>query len=259
MDLGLTGKRALVLGSSRGLGLASARALAAEGAVVTLCGRDPARLDAAAASLTATGADVATLRLDLADRAGLEAALDGLGDTSFDILVNNGGGPAPGPVAEVDAARWSREFEAMVAALFLVTGRLLPAMRAQGWGRVITIASSGVVQPIPNLGVSNALRAAIVGWAKTLAAEVAADGVTVNTVLPGRIDTERVAELDAAAAKRTGREAAVVTEESRKTIPMGRYGDPDEFGAMVAFLASTRASYTTGALIRVDGGLIRAI
>ncbi|MDR3514284.1 MAG: SDR family oxidoreductase [Azospirillaceae bacterium] len=260
MDLGLSGRRAIVLGSSRGLGFASARSLAAEGAHVTLTGRNADRLAAARAELAATGAAVEAVSLDVSDHAGLAAALDHLLErTGFDILVNNSGGPAPGPIAAVDTERWRQEFDAMVASLFFVTERLLPAMRTRKWGRIINIASSGVVQPIPNLGVSNSLRAAVVGWAKTLAGEVAADGVTVNTVLPGRIDTERVGELDAAAAKRTGRSVDEVAADSRKTIPVGRYGDPGEFGDVVAFLASTRASFITGSVIRVDGGMIRSI
>ena len=150
-------------------------------------------------------------------------------------------------------------FQTMVASLFSVTGHLLPAMREAGWGRVITIASSGVVQPIPNLGLSNSLRSALVGWAKTLAAEVAGQGVTVNTVVPGRISTERIAELDAANARRLDKPIDEIRAESLKTIPMGRLGDPREFADVVAFLASQRASYVTGSVIRVDGGLIRSI
>lgn len=132
-------------------------------------------------------------------------------------------------------------------------------MRTRGFGRVINLVSSGVAQPIPNLGLSNALRASIVGWAKTLAGEVAKDGVTVNCVLPGRIHTSRVDELDAAAAMRAGSTPEEVAQSSRATIPMGRYGDPQEFADVVTFLASARASYVTGSQIRVDGGFIRSI
>lgn len=261
MHFGLHDKRALVLGSSQGLGFASAQALAQEGASVILCGRDQTKLDRAAQMLAALDRRVDTCRLDLSDSASIEDCLGRgpIADARIDILVNNSGGPKPGGVTDIAATDWSRNFEAMVASLFRITAHLLPAMRQAGWGRVITIASSGVVQPIPNLALSNTLRSAILGWAKTLAAEVAADGVTVNTVLPGRVATERIAELDAANAARSGRSIEDTRSESLKTIPMGRIGRPEEFGDVVAFLASARASYVTGAAIRVDGGLIKSI
>src|SRR5262249_9425687 len=137
--------------------------------------------------------------------------------------------------------------------------RLLPPMRDKGWGRIVTVVSSGVEQPIPNLGQSNAVRASIVGWAKSLANEVAAQGITVNCVVPGRIHTERVEEIDAANAKRQGVDVATVAAQSRATIPVGRYRTPEEFAAVVAFLASVPAAYVTGSLVRVDGGLIKSV
>lgn len=263
MDLGIQGRRALVLGASRGLGEAIARTLAAEGADVVACGRDPDRLAGVVGAIRAAGGAASALRLDLADPAGLAQALDGIarpdGTYDIDILVNNSGGPPAGPVAAVDAAVWSRQFEAMVNPVFCVTARLLPGMRARRFGRIVNIVSSGVEQPIPNLGISNALRSAIAGWAKTLAAEVAGDGVTVNSVVPGRIHTGRVDELDAAAAQRLGKTVEEVAAASRATIPMGRYGDPQEFADAVAFLASRKAGYITGSLLRVDGGMIRSL
>lgn len=147
----------------------------------------------------------------------------------------------------------------MATSIFALTDALLPGMIERGFGRVITIGSSGIVAPIPNLALSNGVRGAVAGWSKTLAAEVAPHGVTVNMVLPGRIATDRVRELDAGKAGRTGATIAAVEAESRATIPMGRYGRPEEFAAVVAFLASAQAGYVTGAMIRADGGLLRNI
>ena len=259
MDLGLKGRRAFVLGASRGLGKAIALTLAAEGANVVIAGREAGRTSAVAEEIRGRGGNAETLLFDLSDRTSTNAALAGLGDVAIDILVNNSGGPPPGPIADTGSEVWRRQFEAMVDSLFAVTARFLPGMRQRRFGRIVNIVSSGVVQPIPNLGISNALRAAIVGWAKTLAGEVAADGVTVNSVLPGRISTDRVAELDAAAAQRSGKTVAEVAAQARANIPAGRYGEPREFADVVAFLASERASYVTGSLIRVDGGMIRSV
>jgi 3-oxoacyl-[acyl-carrier protein] reductase len=147
----------------------------------------------------------------------------------------------------------------MVTAIIRITGHFLPGMRERKWGRILSVASSGVVQPIPNLGLSNTVRSALIGWSKTLSSEVAADGVTVNVVVPGRIQTERVNEIDEHAAKRTNVSVDEIARESRKSIPAGRYGTVEEFGAVAAFLSSTAASYVTGSIIRVDGGLIRSI
>lgn len=262
MDYGLTGKRALVLASSRGLGLSVAEALAGEGANVLLSGRSKEKLAAGAAAINERNhGKAACTTLDLADPGAAKALFDGAVEKlgGVDILVNNTGGPPPGSVIAPESGVWRSQFDAMVLRVFEITSLCLPAMREAGWGRVITLGSSGVVQPIPNLGMSNALRSALVGWSKTLSSEVAGDGITVNMVIPGRIHTERVDELDAAAAKRTGKSVADVATASRATIPAGRYGKVAEFAAVAAFLASEGASYVTGSVIRCDGGAIKSV
>jgi 3-oxoacyl-[acyl-carrier protein] reductase len=176
-----------------------------------------------------------------------------------DILVNNTGGPPPTTAAGQNPELWSKHFKAMVLSVIAITDRVLPKMRDRHWGRVITSASSGVVSPIPNLALSNTLRLSLVGWSKTLAREVAKDSITVNVVLPGRIATDRIKFLDQAKAKREGRAVEDVMEESTASIPAGRLGTPEEYGDVVAFLASERASYVTGSIIRVDGGMIASI
>jgi len=261
MDLGLHDKTALVLGASRGLGAAVARALANEGATVIAAARSTADIEAWRATLPAdVAARVVPQQVDMADLASVEAlAAFALARGAVDVVVNNGGGPPPGSAAEAPLAQWSAQFQPMAAHLFHLNGLLLPGMRERKWGRIITIASSGVEQPIPNLALSNGIRAAVVGWSKTLAAEVAADGVTVNVVLPGRIHTDRVDQLDQVAADRQGKSAEQVKAASMAGIPAGRYGRPEEFADMVAFLASDRAGYVTGSRVRVDGGMIRSV
>ena len=154
---------------------------------------------------------------------------------------------------------WRRQFEMMVLRVMDFTSRFVPGMRRQGWGRVLTVASSGVIQPIPNLGLSNALRSALVGWSKSMANELAGDGITFNLLLPGRIQTERVEELDAANSKRTGKSIEEIQQAARAAIPAGRYGTVEEFASVAAFLVSGPASYVTGSLVRCDGGSIRSV
>lgn len=258
MELGLSGKRALVLGASRGLGMEIAKGLALEGVKVFAAARNGDAIREWAGAMS--GVDVTPIALDLSDVVAIDAALDALKkDGGVDILVNNTGGPPPGEAQSAARADWIKHFETMAANLFHVTTNLLPQMKDRGWGRIITIASSGVEQPIPNLALSNGVRAAVVGWSKTLASEVAKDGVTVNVVLPGRIHTLRVDELDDAAAKRTDKPIEVVAAASKATIPAGRYGQPEEFANVVTFLASERASYVTGSRVRIDGGAIRSV
>jgi 3-oxoacyl-[acyl-carrier protein] reductase len=261
MDLGLNTKNALVLGGSQGLGLATAKALLAEGATVTLSARSPERLAAARNALPAdqqSRCHLAPAELGDADAARriIDAAI---ANGPVDILVNNTGGPPPGPPSAVNADDVALQFDRMVRPVLALTVELVKSMRERKWGRILTIASSGVVQPIPHLPVSNALRSTLVGYMKTLAGEVAAEGVTVNMLLPGRIGTARTQALDSAAAQKSGRSLDEVSRESAASIPAGRYGTVEEFGAVAAFLASVPASYVTGSLIRIDGGAIRSV
>jgi len=262
MDFGIKGKGALVMSSSRGLGFGIAEALAAEGANVVLTGRTEASLKANAEAINARGQGQASYMVaDLMDADAMvplvEFAQGKLG--AIDILVNNTGGPPPGRMVDADVSTLSKHFNAMVLRIAELTQLVLPGMRERGWGRVITVGSSGVVQPIPNLGLSNAIRSALVGWSKSLSNDLAAEGITVNMLLPGRIHTDRVDELDEAAAKRTGKSLDEARAASRATIPAGRYGKVEEFGSVAAFLASTQASYVTGSLIRCDGGSIKSV
>ena len=230
MDLLLTGKRALVCGGSSGLGRAVATALVAEGVDVALLSRDAAALQAVADDLNAAGPGRAVIApADMSDHASLMAAVDvaeaALGGP-IEILLNNTGGPPPSGVAGLDPELWRAQFEAMVLSVFRLTDRVLPAMRDAGWGRILNVASVSVIEPIGTLGVSNTLRAAITAWAKTLASEVAADGITVNTLLPGRIDTPRIERLDAAAAERRGISPAEARADSVASIPVAGSARP---------------------------------
>jgi 3-oxoacyl-[acyl-carrier protein] reductase len=251
MDLGLSGKRALVLGASRGLGAAIAAALAAEGAHILAAARNPASIDASLFE---------PIAVDLADPVSVAALIEAVGaQGGVDILINNGGGPAPGPAKGQSTVNWTTTFATLAASLFAITDGVVDGMLERRGGRIITVGSSGIVQPIANLGLSNSIRGAVAGWSKTLANEVARHGVTVNVIVPGRIDTDRVRDIDSAWAKRTGESIAEVQNASKAEIPAGRYGDPKEFAAVAAFLASAQASYVTGSVLRVDGGLIKSI
>jgi 3-oxoacyl-[acyl-carrier protein] reductase len=261
MDLGIAGRRALVLGGNRGIGFGIAKAFAAEGADVAIAARDRDRLTAAAAELQAAySVKVETAAVDLMQAAELPAFARRIADDfgPIDILVNNTGGPPYGGAAGRPIAEWRDNFQEMVLSVITITDALLPSMRARRWGRILTVVSSGVLQPIPILGLSNSLRAAIVGWSKTLATEVARDGVTVNVLVPGRIDTERVRITDEHVAEREGIAPAEAARRSAATIPMGRYGTVEEFAAVAAFVASERASYMTGSMVRIDGGIVRS-
>lgn len=261
MDLGIRGKTALVLGAGGGLGGAIATSLSAEGVRVALAGRSEPGLRAKAEEITAAGGECLQLLWDLADFSCIANNVQHISEKfgPIDILVNNTGGPPPTTAAGQSPELWRKHFDAMVLSVIAITDEVLPAMRANRWGRIITSTSSGVISPIPNLGLSNALRMTLVGWSKTLAREVGGDGITSNIVLPGRIGTKRITFLDEKQAELTGRTVEAVSDESIAAIPVGRYGDPREYGDVVAFLASQQASYVTGSVVRVDGGLIASV
>jgi 3-oxoacyl-[acyl-carrier protein] reductase len=240
MDLGLAGKTALVHAGGGGLGGAIAKALGAEGAAVAVADISLEGATSVADRIIAAGGRALPIQWDLADlsviddRAGrIEKELGGV-----DVLVNMTGGPPPTTAGGQDPALWSKHFQAMILSVISVTDRILPGMRQRKWGRIITSTSSGVVVPIPNLGLSNSLRPVLVGWSKTLAREVARDGVTANIVVPGVIATGRIIFLDEQKAKREGRAVEQVVAENTAAIAIGRYGTPPEYGAAVAFLAS---------------------
>lgn len=251
MDLGLNRKAALVTGSTSGLGLASAKALAAEGASVVLCGRRGELAQKEAAELpSAVGVEA-----DLTDPAAPErlvrATLDAFG--RLDVLVVSTGGPPPGTALDTDADAYDGALDLLVKPLVRLCRLAVPEMRKQGAGRIVAVTSAAMREPIPMLVLSNAVRLAVHGFAKTLARQVAGEGITVNCVLPGRIATDRLAFLDGAVADATGARVEEVRARNEKAVPAGRYGDPAEFGAVVAFLCSAQAAYVSGASIPVDG------
>ncbi len=261
MDLGLNGRAALVLGAGGGLGGAIAHALAREGAHVAAADVHQESLDRTVESIRAKRGIAQGVRIDLSDLATLPEALEEIRKElgTVDILVNNSGGPPPTTAADVDPEIWEKQFRAMVSSLMHMTNLVLPGMREKRWGRIITSASSGVISPIANLGISNALRLSLLGWSKTLSAEVAPYGITANVAVPGRIATDRIRQLDQARANREGKTVEQISSLSSDTIPMRRYGNPEEYADAVTFLASERASYITGSVLRVDGGLIASI
>jgi 3-oxoacyl-[acyl-carrier protein] reductase len=249
VDLGIQGRRAAVAAASGGLGYASAAALVAEGARVTICGSDAGRAEAAAARL---GGDTGWLVADVADPDGaagfVDAAAAAMG--GVDILVVNGPGPPPGTVAQTPPESYQPALERSLLAVVRMCLAALPGMRSRGWGRIVAITSLGVRQPYPNLALSNTARAGATGFLRTLAREVAADAVTVNSVQPGLHETDRTRSVYA------DDEARAV---ALATIPAGRMGEPARFGAVVAFLCSEQAAYLTGAAVPVDGGAYQAL
>jgi 3-oxoacyl-[acyl-carrier protein] reductase len=262
MDLGLKNKVALVAAGSRGLGRAVAEELAAEGASLVLCARDVNTLtETAAAIADASGAHVLAVPADVTSVDSIEqlvqAGMDRFG--RLDILVTNAGGPPAGTFDQITREQWEEALRLTLFSAIELARAVLPGMKERHWGRILNITSIAVKQPVENLMLSNSLRAGLTGFARTLANEVAADGITVNNILPGYTRTERLEDLANTMAAKRGISPQEFRGVWEKEIPMGRLGEPREFAALAAFLVSERASYITGTSIQVDGGWIRSL
>ena len=261
MNLGLEGKIALVGGSSRGLGRAVAEELAAEGASLVLCARSPEPLARAGSEIEQRfGVPVLAVPADLSvpgepTRVAGEA-LARFG--AIDVLVANTGGPPAGSFETLELADWDGAVALLIRSVVELTAAVLPSMKSRGWGRILAVSSIAARQPVDNLMLSNTLRPAVTGFANALAREVARDGITVNTILPGFTNTERIATLARADTAR-GLDPAAQQERTRAEIPLGRLAEPHEFSALAAFLVSERAAYITGSAFAVDGGWIRGL
>ena len=261
MDLGLKGKVAVVAGASRGLGYAVARGLAAEGAQVSISARSEGAIADAAARITKeTGSAALATAVDVKSADSLTAwhqrTIEKFG--GVDLLFVNAGGPPAGSALSFDDGAWQGAFELLVLSAVRMVRQAVPSMKARGGGAIVVSTSSAVKEPIPNLALSNVVRSSVAALSKTLANELAADGIRVNHLLPGRIDTDRVRELDVIRGKAANSSPDEVRASYSKMIPLGRYGEPAEFGAAAVFLFSDAARYITGASLQVDGGLIRS-
>lgn len=262
MDLGLKNKVALVAAGSRGLGRAVAEELAVEGAALVLCAREPGTLaETAAAIADSTGAHVLAVPADVTEVDQITRVIESANERfgRIDILVTNAGGPPAGRFEQITREQWEQASRLTLFSAIELARQVLPGMKERRWGRILNITSIAVKQPVENLMLSNSLRAGLTGFARTLANEVAADGVTVNNILPGYTRTERLDELAGMMAEKLGINADEFRGKWEQEIPMGRLGEPREFAALAAFLVSERASYITGTSIQVDGGWIRSL
>jgi 3-oxoacyl-[acyl-carrier protein] reductase len=258
MDLGLKGKVAMVAGASRGLGFGVAEALAREGARVSIVSRDEDAIRAAARRL---GGEVLATPLDVRSAGGIDAwaAATVAKFGGIDLLFTNSGGPPAGAALSFDDAAWQDAADLLLFSTLRMVRAAVPSMQQRGGGAILVSTSSSVKEPIPNLGLSTVLRASVSALAKTLALELVASKIRVNQIIPGRIDTDRVRQLDDINAKKQNITADQAKAKALATIPMGRYGETGEFGRVAAFLLSDAASYVTGATVQVDGGLIRSV
>jgi 3-oxoacyl-[acyl-carrier protein] reductase len=262
MDLGLTDKIAMIGGASKGLGYAVAHALAAEGAVVSIASRDARGIEIAAESITrTTGARVLPVAADLSRPDAIAhwhtETISRFG--AVDALFANTGGPPAGDSLSFDDAAWQRAFDLLLMSVVRAARLVVPSMRQRGGGAILIGTSSSVKEPIPNLALSNVLRSGVTSLAKTLSLELAGDRIRVNTLIPGRIETDRLRHLDEIGAQREGAPLADYRARTMATVPLGRYGTPAEFGRVAAFLLSDAASYVTGANVQVDGGIISGL
>jgi 3-oxoacyl-[acyl-carrier protein] reductase len=262
MDLHLKDKVALVAGASKGLGYGVARALAGEGAIVSISSRGEAAIKEAGARIEReTGATVLAMPVDVrspdAIRRWIASTEDAFG--GIDALMTNSGGPPAGLALSFDDAAWQDAAELLLFSVLRMVRAAVPSMHKRGGGAILVSTSSSVKEPIPNLGLSTVLRASVSALAKTLSLELAASGIRINQIIPGRIDTDRVRHLDEITAKKLGTSVEEAKKKSMGAIPLGRYGEIEEFGRVGAFLLSGAAAYMTGATVQVDGGAIRSV
>jgi 3-oxoacyl-[acyl-carrier protein] reductase len=257
MDLGITGRRAVVCGSSSGIGLACATQFVREGAEVLLVARNEERLGRICSEL---GANASSVAADISNVEGVERVRAAVEQRwgGADILINNAGGPKPGPFDALGDEDWMKAFELNLMSAVRLTRALLPGMIEKQWGRIVNITSVSVKQPVDNLMLSNSLRMAVVGFAKTLGNEVSRHGITINTVGPGFTRTDRLEQLATATAERQGKGVQDVYQTWASEVPLRRIGEADEVAAAVVFLASNAASYINGVVLAVDGGRIKA-